>query len=162
MAHTGYQRLPWWDPCCPQLTLCVFPPRCKSLAPPICSCPFQCLSKLHVVNAAFIIYQQKQMLSLVKCWAMTGLPGLTIRRRFLATRPAKFKSSFQQTTVECKKKKPNCFCPSFVCCIWKQKKDFMCKAYHRKGPDRANQKAPFSSVFSLRSGEKYRIFFTSK
>lgn len=57
------------------------------------------------------------MLSLVKCWAMTGLPGLTIRRRFLATRPAKFKSSFQQTTVECKKKKPNCFCPSFVCCI---------------------------------------------
>lgn len=36
----------------------------------------------------------------------------------------------------------------------------MFKAYHRRGPDRANQKVPFSSAFGLRSGEKYRISFT--
>lgn len=88
--------------------------------------------------------------------------GLTIRTRFLTTRPDKFKASFQTTTTECKTneqtknphRNPTAFKIEFDVFL---KRDYTHEPYYRKGLYRATQKVQLRPVFGLRTGENYRI-----
>lgn len=82
---------------------------------------------------------------------------LTIKR-FLTTRPDKFKTSFQMTTMEYKTNKQKFLSKTPL--LLKQfdvflKTDYMHEPYYRKGLYRATQKVSLSSMFGLRTGEKY-------